>query len=321
MLRPPSLRNHPSAAIARRPATISTTSSTVSAVTAQRSNQAATASAPAPGAAAAPGFLAFAWIIGATSQPMRRWRRRPPRPGRPGRRTGSNRAFLLRAGGLGHQSEAPAKTHSSPAIPYATDLLGLEPEGDLAASLTPSPSEPWIEVVLLADREVPADRPRRGGDAVGGAEQVPDHGDRIVAFEDADDDGAAGDEVDQAAEEGALLVLGVVLLAEGAVDLDELQGRDAEPLRLEPREDRADQPALDAIGLEDDQGALHGSESPRGSRRRPETSAGLRVADQGLRAHRRRRLVQHRTAAGSRPRLLSSPPSPSSCGHIRPRFQ
>ena len=78
---------------------------------------------------------------------------------------------------------------------------------------------------------------RGGGDAVGRAEHRPDDRDRLVALEHADDHRAAGDEVDQALEERLALVLGVVLLAQGAVDLDQLEGGDPQALGLEPLED------------------------------------------------------------------------------------
>ena len=55
-------------------------------------------------------------------------------------------------------------------------------------------------------------------------------------------------------------VLGVVLLAEGAVDLDQLECGDSQPLGLKPLQDLTHQPALDTIGLEDDQGTLHARE-------------------------------------------------------------
>ena len=117
--------------------------------------------------------------------------------------------------------------------------------------------------------------PGRGGDAVGRAEHGADDRDRLVPLEHADDHRAAGDEVDQAVEERLALVLGVVLLAQGAVDLDELQGGDPQALGLEPLEDLADQPALDAIGLEDDQGALHGESALASEgRRRPKSLPG-----------------------------------------------
>ncbi len=50
-----------------------------------------------------------------------------------------------------------------------------------------------------------------------------------------------------------------MLLAQAAVDADQLQGDDPQPLGLEALQDGADQPALDTIGLEDDQGSLHGT--------------------------------------------------------------
>jgi hypothetical protein len=48
-----------------------------------------------------------------------------------------------------------------------------------------------------------------------------------------------------------------MLLAELAIDLHEFQGDDVQAFGFEPLKDLADQSALDAVGLANDQGALH----------------------------------------------------------------
>ena len=49
----------------------------------------------------------------------------------------------------------------------------------------------------------------------------------------------------------------VVTLRHLAGNLQQSQTHHLEALVLEPRQDLADQPALDAVGLDQDQGALH----------------------------------------------------------------
>ena len=72
--------------------------------------------------------------------------------------------------------------------------------------------------------------------------------------------GPAGDELEQPLVERLALVLGVVLLGQLAVDRAQLQRDEVEPLALDPGEDLADQPAPDAVGLDQDQGAFgHGA--------------------------------------------------------------
>jgi hypothetical protein len=52
-------------------------------------------------------------------------------------------------------------------------------------------------------------------------------------------------------------VLGIVLLGQRPIHLHELERGDPQALGLESREDLTDQPALNTIGLEYDQGTLH----------------------------------------------------------------
>ena len=71
---------------------------------------------------------------------------------------------------------------------------------------------------VLADleREVAADRARRGLERVGRADDLARGDDGLVALEDHGDQRAGGDELDELAEERLALVLGVVLLGEVA---------------------------------------------------------------------------------------------------------
>jgi hypothetical protein len=57
--------------------------------------------------------------------------------------------------------------------------------------------------------------------------------------------------------QSARIVLGVVALRQLLGDLDQLEADQFEAARLQTRQDRTDQPALDTVGLDDDQGAFH----------------------------------------------------------------
>src|SRR5439155_12978715 len=69
-------------------------------------------------------------------------------------------------------------------------------------------------------------------------------------------------ELQQRVVEGLALVDGVVLLGQRAARLDQLQAGQAQPLLLEALEDGPGQAALQAVGLQQDEGGLHGK--PRG---------------------------------------------------------
>ncbi len=97
------------------------------------------------------------------------------------------------------------------------------------------------QVVLLADREVAADGPRRGGGAVGRPQHPAHDRDRLVPLEHADDHRRARDELDQPLEKRLALVLGVMFLGQAAIDADQLERRDPQALGFETLEDRADQ--------------------------------------------------------------------------------
>ena len=101
-------------------------------------------------------------------------------------------------------------------------------------------------------RIVPGRRLVRPGRAV----DRPDDGDRVRAVEGEGDERPRDDEVDEAREERLRAMGGVVPLGEVAIDLHELEPDELEPARLVAGEDAADQLALDAVGLDEDEGSF-----------------------------------------------------------------
>ncbi len=92
-----------------------------------------------------------------------------------------------------------------------------------------------------------------------GAIDRPDHGDGVGPLEGQRDERPRGDEVDERHEERSFGVDGVVLLGELARYPDELEADDLEAALFVPGEDAADEQALDAVGLDEDEGAFgHG---------------------------------------------------------------
>jgi hypothetical protein len=82
---------------------------------------------------------------------------------------------------------------------------------------------------------------------------VRDDRDRRLALERQRERRRRRDELDQLAEEGLLGVLGVVLLRQLAVDLNEAGIAELEAAPLEAREDLAGQLALHGVGLDQHQ--------------------------------------------------------------------
>ena len=70
--------------------------------------------------------------------------------------------------------------------------------------------------------------------------------------------GPLGDELDELAEERPLGMLGVVLLGELTRGGHELERDDAQALALEAGEDLAGEVARERIGLDQDEGPVHG---------------------------------------------------------------
>ena len=113
---------------------------------------------------------------------------------------------------------------------------------------------------VLADvrAEQLADGARRGLGRVGGAHEVAPAGDRLVLLEDGDDDGRAGHELHQLAEERALPVHLVEPLGLGAREVPHAQREDAEAALLDARQDGAGLSLLDGVRLHDAEGAFDG---------------------------------------------------------------
>src|SRR3954451_3079077 len=112
----------------------------------------------------------------------------------------------------------------------------------------------------LADLEgeVAADRSGRRLDRVGDAHQPADRLVGARTLRDERDERAAGDEVDELAEERLAVVLGVVLLGGVAVERAQLERADCQTLALDPADDLAGETAGDAVGLDQDQCSLDG---------------------------------------------------------------
>jgi hypothetical protein len=76
---------------------------------------------------------------------------------------------------------------------------------------------------------------------------------------------------------GLLAVLAVVLLGDLAGQGAQLGGHQAQALGLQAGDDLADQAAGDAVGLDEDKGAIgHGDGTLRGAARQPELTCGRR---------------------------------------------
>src|SRR4029079_15421345 len=108
------------------------------------------------------------------------------------------------------------------------------------------------------DREVAADRPGRRLDRVRRADDLARGGDGLVALEDHRDERAGGDELDELAEERLAVVLGVVALGEVLVHGHLLQRHEAQALAFEAGDDLAGQAARERVGLDQDEGPVHG---------------------------------------------------------------
>src|SRR5215213_3057396 len=111
------------------------------------------------------------------------------------------------------------------------------------------------DVVLHLEAEVAADGAGSGLHRVGGAGQGAERLDRPRALDDEREQGAAGDERDQRAEERLLAVLAVVLLGHLPGQRAQLGGDQAQALGLQARDHLADQATGDAVGLDEDEGA------------------------------------------------------------------
>jgi hypothetical protein len=115
------------------------------------------------------------------------------------------------------------------------------------------------EVLPVGQREVAADRARRGLAPVGRADQRANDVDRAVALEDQRHEPAAGHEVLERRVERLRDVLGVVLVGQVGVHLAQHHLRDGKALALEAAEDLPDHAATYRVRLDQDEGALDGA--------------------------------------------------------------
>ena len=181
-------------------------------------------------------------------------RRRPPGspagrrvPSRPDRGGPARRPSVLR--------------REHPAVDLAgvvEQLVRPEPERDLGGGGLGAVRR-VDEVLRGLEREVAADRARRRLVRPGRPVHRPDACDRVRALEDGRDERRARDEVDEPAEERLLAMDRVVPLGQVARDLDQLQADELQAAVLVAGEDPAGEQALDAVGLDQDEGAfVHG---------------------------------------------------------------
>src|SRR5919108_1430918 len=113
------------------------------------------------------------------------------------------------------------------------------------------------EVRLHLEAEVASYRAGRRLERVRRADHLPGGRDRLVALEHERDERAAGDELNEVAEEGPLPVLGVVLLGQVALHGHVLHGDDPQALALEARDHLAGETPLERVGLDQDERAVH----------------------------------------------------------------
>src|SRR5215211_1106921 len=107
------------------------------------------------------------------------------------------------------------------------------------------------EVVRHREREIAADRARRGVRRVRRAHRRPDELDRFLPLDDQRERRAGGDEIDELTEERLLGVLRVVLLREGPIDGQQARGAELEPTPLEARDDLPGERAPHGIRLDE----------------------------------------------------------------------
>ena len=112
------------------------------------------------------------------------------------------------------------------------------------------------EVVRHRQREIAADRPGGRIRGIRRAHCRSDDRDRRLTLEYERERRCRGDELDELAEERLLLVLGVVLLRELAINSQELCRAQLEPALLETLEDLAGELAPDSVRLDQNEGRL-----------------------------------------------------------------
>ena len=107
------------------------------------------------------------------------------------------------------------------------------------------------------EREVTADRSRGGLHGVCAPHDAAHHRHGLPPFPDHRDYGARGNEGNQSVVERFALVFGVVADGELPGDSHHFHGDQLESAPFEPSQDGADQPALHAVRLDQNQRPLH----------------------------------------------------------------
>ena len=123
-------------------------------------------------------------------------------------------------------------------------------------------SDPCTRLFGIASARSPRIVPGAAVAGIRRAHRRPDDRDRRLALEHERKRRRGGDELDELAEERLLAVLGVVLVRELAVDLDELRGAQGQAAALEARQDLAGERALDGVRLDQDECPLDGHGAP-----------------------------------------------------------
>ena len=119
------------------------------------------------------------------------------------------------------------------------------------------------QIVLDADAEVAADGAGRRFCPVGAAaHHSADDGHGLAPFQHGCDGGTGRQEIQKRFVEWLAAVNGVMLFGERSVGLEQFQPRQAQPFLFEPLQNGPDQPALDGIGFQQNQRALHGRSVP-----------------------------------------------------------
>lgn len=112
------------------------------------------------------------------------------------------------------------------------------------------------DVAANLDAQVTTDGARGRVLGIGGSKNLTTSLDNVQTLPDHGDDRSRGHVLDKTREEGTGREVSIVLLQEILSRPDELEADELETLGLEPLDDLADKPALDAVGLDHDEGTL-----------------------------------------------------------------
>ena len=114
------------------------------------------------------------------------------------------------------------------------------------------------EILAVTDREVTANRSGRGVLGVRGTHETSHDLPRVFRTLDDEHQGRAlRDEFDELVVVRLTVVFGVVTLGRREVDRAQFGRDEVQLLGFESAEDRADETALDAVGLHDEERSIH----------------------------------------------------------------